>query len=250
LRSVVYAQVLARGFDRVLAVSRDLALRLVREEGVRSSRLVTLVNGVEVVPPSAPTPEERARARAALGIPAGVPTLVTLGRFGRRKGHEVLLRAAAAVPARPWELLLLGDGDLEQECRALAGTLGLGTRARFLGFQDDTLPYLLAADVVVIPSYSEGIPRALLEGMVAGLAPVASDIGGVREVLEAPRYGLTFPAGDVGALAACLDELWSTPRRRQELGRRARERVVADYGAERLVDQHRRLYHELLVTPS
>ena len=56
LRSAVYAQVLARGFDRVLAVSRDLAWRLVREEGVRSSRLVTLVNGVALIPPSAPTP--------------------------------------------------------------------------------------------------------------------------------------------------------------------------------------------------
>jgi glycosyltransferase involved in cell wall biosynthesis len=113
LRSALYAQVLARRFDRVLSVSRDLSSRLVREEGVRSSRLVTLVNGVEIVPPSASSPEERARARAALGIPAAAPTLVALGRFGRRKGHEVLLRAAAAAPARPWELLLLGDGDLE-----------------------------------------------------------------------------------------------------------------------------------------
>ena len=247
LRSAVYGRVLAR-FDRVLAVSEDLARRLALEEGVRTDRLTAIANGVAILPPSLPSPEERQVARRSLGIPEGAPTLLTMGRFGRRKGHEVLLRAAAreAAQGRPWEILLLGDGDLESGCRALAGELGLGARARFHGFQADTLPFLLAAEVLVAPSHSEGLPRALLEGMVAGLAPVASDIGGVREALEAPRFGLTFPAGDDGALAAHLSRLRFSPDLRRTLGERARARILERYSASRMVEQHRRLYDELL----
>jgi glycosyltransferase involved in cell wall biosynthesis len=171
-----------------------------------------------------------------------------IGRFGRRKGHEVLLEAAAreAACGRPWELLLLGDGDLEAECRALADRFGLGPHAHFFGFQADLVPYLRAADVVALPSYSEGLPRALLEGMAMGLAAVASDIGGVREALEAPRHGLTFPAGDAEALGRHLRELRESPELRRDLGARARERVVSRYGVERLVEQHRQLYRGLL----
>lgn len=246
-RNAAYAFVLRHAFHRVLTVSADLTRLLAEEEGVPADRLTTLTNGVSLPVAEPPAAEERAAARQALGLPTAGPALAVIGRFGRRKGHPVLLRAAAreAAAGRPWELLILGDGHREGECGALAAQLGLGERARFLGFHQDLAPYLRAADVVVVPSFSEGLPRALLEGMAMGLAAVASDIGGVREALEAPRYGLTFPAGDEAALASLLAELWARPELRRELGRRARERVVSRYDAARLVDEHRRLYREL-----
>jgi glycosyltransferase involved in cell wall biosynthesis len=249
-RSAAYRFVLAHAFERVLAVSEDLAKKLAEEEAVPRARLVTLTNGVPI-PPGSPSEDERRAARRALGLPEDAAILVVIGRFGRRKGHEVLLRAAAPETAagRPWELLLLGDGDLEEPCRALANRLGLGAHAHFLGFQADLLPYLRAAEVVVVPSYSEGLPRALLEGMAMGLAPVASDIGGVREALEAPRHGLTFPAGNAEALGQHLHRLWDSPQLRREFGTRARDRVVSRYGVAPLVDRHRQLYRELLQRP-
>jgi glycosyltransferase involved in cell wall biosynthesis len=248
LKNAAYGFALAHAFDRVLAVSEDLARQLADEEGVPRRRLKALTNGVPAPLASLPSPDERRAARRALGLPAEAPTLVVIGRFGRRKGHAVLLQAAASEAAheRPWELLLLGDGDLEQDCRELATRLGLGPQAHFRGFQTDLMPYLRAAEVVAVPSYSEGLPRALLEGMAAGLAPVASDIGGVREALEAPRYGLSFPPGDTDALARQLAELWGSAELRRDLGERARARVVSRYGVERLVEEHRQLYRELL----
>lgn len=253
LRSALYGLVLRRGFDRVLTVSHDLTRELCEREGVPPARVSTLVNGVEVVPASVPGPQEKRDARAGLGLQPDAPTLLMMGRFGRRKGHQVLLQAAAreAMAGRPWQVLLLGDGDLEAECRQLAGELGLAEQVRFLGFQAQQLPFLRAADVIVVPSYSEGLPRALLEGMVAGLAAVASDIGGVREVLEAPRHGLVFPAGDVAALAGHLERLWGSAELREALGRTARTRVVEHYGSASLVRQHADLYRELLgATPN
>ncbi len=251
VRSAVYARVLRHAFDRVLSVSHDLTRQLRDEEGVPTARLATVVNGVDVVPATLPSAAERSDARARLGLASHAPTLVMAGRFGRRKGHDVLLRALAAEAAegRAWQALLLGDGDLEEECRRLARGLGLEAQVRFLGFQPEPLPYLVAAEVVAVPSHSEGLPRALLEGMAAGLAPVASDIGGVREVLEAPRYGLTFPAGDHPALAAHLRALWSSPDLRKALGTRARARVAASYSSTALVSQHDALYRALLGDP-
>ncbi len=249
-RSAAYRFVLAHAFERVLAVSEDLAQKLADEEGVPRARLATLTNGVPI-PEDPPSADERRAARQALGLPVDAATLVVIGRFGRRKGHEVLLRAAARETAcgRPWQLLLLGDGDLEGECRALANRLGLAAHARFLGFQVDLVPCLRAAELVAVPSYSEGLPRALLEGMAMGLAAVASDIGGVREALEAPRHGLTFPAGDEEALGRILRELWESPGLRRDLGARARARVVSRYGVAPLLEQHRQLYRGLLRLP-
>ncbi len=246
LRSAAYGLVLARCFERVLAVSEDLARQLEQEEQVPRRRLAVLTNGVPVGP--VPSMEERRAACRALGLTSERPVLLMAGRFGARKGHAVLLEAAAreAVAGRSWEILLLGDGDLENDCRALAERLGVAATTRFLGFQADVELYQRASEVVVVPSYSEGLPRALLEGMAAGLAPLASDIGGVREALDAPRFGLTFPAGDVVALADRLRTLWDSPSLRRELGERAHARVAERYPSGRLVEEHRQLYHELL----
>jgi glycosyltransferase involved in cell wall biosynthesis len=246
LRSAAYGLVLARRFDRVLAVSEDLARQLEQEENGPRRRLAVLTNGVPIAP--LPSTAERRAARHALGLLGDRPALVMAGRFGARKGHAVLLEAAAreAGAGRPWEILLLGDGDLEADCRALAARLGIAATTHFCGFRTELEPYWRAAEVVAVPSYSEGLPRALLEGMAAGLAPVASDIGGVREALDAPRWGLAFPAGDAAALAALLRELWTSPTLRHELGERARARVAERYPSERLVEEHRRLYAELL----
>lgn len=243
----VYSFVLARCFDRVLAVSRDLAAWLTCCEGVPASRVITLTNGIDGQRFAPPSDEDRRRARNALGLAEPWPVLVMAGRFGRRKGHDVLLRAAAIELAagRPWSLLLVGDGDLESACRDLAGQLGLERSTRFCGFQDDVRLFYRAADVVVMPSFSEGLPRGLLEGMAMGLAPVASDIGGIRELLAESSVGLTFATGEPHALAACLAALFGDPARRRRLGERARALVAERYRADQLIAEHLALYQEL-----
>jgi glycosyltransferase involved in cell wall biosynthesis len=247
LRSHIYSQVLARAFDRVLAVSADLAAWLAAREGVPPRKLLTLVNGVDLERFAVPSDEDKARARQTLGLDPGWPVLVMAGRFGRRKGHDVLLRAAAIELAagRPWSLLLVGDGALEHECRHLAEELGLAELTHFCGFAEDVRPFYRAADAVVMPSFSEGLPRALLEGMAMGLAPVGSDIGGIRELLADSDVGLSCAPGEPRALAGCLARLHPDPARRRELGGRARALIASHYRADQLVAQHLELYREL-----
>ena len=248
LRNRVYARVLRHAFHRVLTVSQELAWQLEHEEGVPAARLTAVPNGIEVERFSPAGPEEKEAARRDLGLAPDARVLLQSGRFGVRKGQEVLLKAAARLAGQDmgWELLFLGDGDDLERCRGLAKEMGLAERTHFLGFQADVSPCLRAADVLVMPSYSEGLPRALLEGMAAGLCPVASDISGVREALRSPECGFTFAAGDDQALAGVLATLWRDPELLRRTAARARQRVLDAYRAEYLVAAHDRCYRELL----
>jgi glycosyltransferase involved in cell wall biosynthesis len=248
LRSWVYGWLLARGFHKVLTVSRELADQLVFEESVPRKKLRHLPNGIRIDRFQPVMPEVRRRNKKNLGVPPDSRVVIQMGRFGRRKGQRVLLRALAdnAGKGRPWVCFFLGDGDDQAGCRRLAQSLGLGHQVHFWGFQADIVKYLGAADVVAMPSFSEGLPRGLLEGMAMGLCPVASDIGGVREALQTPRFGLTFPAGDHRILAETLDHLWQHPDYLRHLGMNARQRIESAYTADLLLKEQTACYTALL----
>ena len=115
----------------------------------------------------------------------------------------------------------------------------------FVGAVDDVRPYLAAADIVVLPSYREGIPRAVMEAAAAGRPVVAYDIRGVREVIE-PSSGLLVPRGDVGAFGDLVAELVADPERRRALGQRGQRWVLDHFDEDGVVDRLEALYRELL----
>jgi glycosyltransferase involved in cell wall biosynthesis len=189
-------------------------------------RLVVIPNGVEVGP--RPEPAERARERARLGI--GEDELVALfaGRLEPRK--EPLAAVEAAARARRVGdrvvLLVAGDGPLEAAIAARAGEA-----VRPLGFRANIASLYAAADVFILPSRVEGMPMSLLEAMAGGLPAIVADApGSVEAVGEA---GIVVPP-DPAAVARALGSLAADRGRLARLGSAARERVVAEFGAERL----------------
>src|SRR5262249_34579054 len=149
-----------------------------------------------IVLPKMPTAEERAAARTALGIAESVWVVAFVGRLAPEKAPEVLLRAAEGLDV---VVLLAGDGPLrthlEREARSGA--------ARFRGFVPEVGRVLAAADVLALPSRTEGLPMAVLEAMGAGVPVVASAVGSLPEVL-AEGAGLLVPPGEVEALREAL----------------------------------------------
>jgi glycosyltransferase involved in cell wall biosynthesis len=115
----------------------------------------------------------------------------------------------------------------------------------FVGAVDDVRPYLAAADIVVLPSYREGIPRAVMEAAAAGRPVVAYDIRGVREVIE-PSSGLLVPRGDVEAFGDLVAELVADPARRRALGERVQRWVLDHFDEDGVVDRLEELYRGLL----
>jgi glycosyltransferase involved in cell wall biosynthesis len=160
--------------------------------------------------------------------------VVYAGRLAREKGPDVLLEAWPAVsPAA--HLLIVGDG----EDRAALQTQNR-RGVQFLGAVTDTAPYLRAADVGVLPSRSEGLSVALLEGMSCGLPMVATAVGGTADALEDERTGLLVPPEDPPALAAALRRALGPEG--AVLGKNARDRVLRSYSIDAVADRTLDLY--------
>lgn len=168
----------------------------------------------------------RREMRRSMGVVDGTTVLLGMGRLVDEKGFDDLIRAFAILVSErdDIQLWLLGDGEERPALEALAEELGLSDRVRFLGFAEDVRPYLWAADVYAHPSWGgEAFGLSLLEAMAAGLPCVASESGGMPEILSG-GLGLLFPKRDVQGLARRLEEaVMDAPR----LGAAALERAWA-----------------------
>lgn len=151
--------------------------------------------------------QSRQRLMAAVDHPwfarKTAPVLVAAGRLAPWKGFMDLIEAMAIlVSVRPLRLVLLGDGPLRGELLQRIGALGLTDSVDLVGYVDNPLKYFARSDVFVLSSHVEGMPNVLVEAMMCGCTPVATDCPtGPRELLQGGRYGYLVPVGDPQALA-------------------------------------------------
>ena len=228
---------LRRGFSRVLCVS-EATRRFLTEHGVSASRIFTLHNAVNVpaLLPPAPLREE-------FSIPADVPLIVTAGRLSAEKGHRFLVEALARQKRKPSpHLVLLGEGRERESLWRLARSLGVDPRVHLAGFRKDVLACLRAGDLVVNPSLTEGLPNVILEAQALEIPVVATNVGGVSEILDGGRTGWLVPAGDVAALAQAMSDVLANPtqaRQRAEAGlARIKSHFSFELQAERLMETY------------
>jgi glycosyltransferase involved in cell wall biosynthesis len=169
-----------------------------------------------------------------------------VGRLSHEKGLDVLIRAVAALDAG--RLLLVGDGPEAENLKALARELGTN-RVEFAGYRSgEELRRIIAeSQFVVLPSrWYENLPYTVMEAFASSKAVVASRIGGIPEMVDDGVNGLLFPAGDAGALAACLRRMLGDRPAREESGRRGREKAERHYGREKHYGEIERIYREVI----
>jgi glycosyltransferase involved in cell wall biosynthesis len=155
----------------------------------------------------------------------GVPRLIAVGRLKAPKDFLTLIRAFAELPDGSFEGLIVGDGPDRAPVEAEIRRLGLDGRVRLAGERSDVPALLADSDVFVLSSRSEGLPVSVLEAMAAGLPVVASDVGGLRELVVDGETGLLIPPGDATALAAALSHLIEDRDLRPALGAAGRARA-------------------------
>ncbi|HEX2610798.1 MAG TPA: glycosyltransferase, partial [Gemmatimonadales bacterium] len=166
-----------------------------------------------------------------------------------RKGIRFLLEAGAALkPQFPdLKIVLAGDGFERPDLARLAGELGIASDVTFLGWVPNVdLPqYYRAAAVSVIPSLEEGFGIPAAEAMGCEIAVVASDAGGLPEVVENGVTGLVVPRGDAQALAQAIGSLLADPQRRRQMGQAGRERALRLFDWDRSAQQFEEIYQEV-----
>lgn len=245
--------------DCVLAVSNVVRDVVVRRDGLPAGKVSVLGNGLDL---AAVDRVPRADVRRELGLDPDALLLCTVGRLVRDKGHAYLLRAVAQGIAR-WpdtHLVLVGEGPEDAHLRAEVRRHGLDGRVHFLGFREPVAAVLKASDVFVLPSLEEGSPVTVLEAMACALPVIASDVGGVSEMLDAGTTGLLVPAAErwgatdgaatagedsVRVLRKAIDVLVTDPRTRARMGRAGRRQVETRFSLESTVTAFETLYGEL-----
>lgn len=168
-----------------------------------------------------------------------------IGQLIKRKGLDVLLQALAGCPEENWRLALVGEGEQRGALEAQAGALGLGDRVRFFGFREDRMAFLKGFDAFVLPSRLEGVPRCLMESMAAGVATVASDIPGCRDLIAHGESGLLFVPDSVADLRLVLVQLARDETLRSRLAAAGQRAIEESWSAEIMAKRYGALYAEL-----
>jgi glycosyltransferase involved in cell wall biosynthesis len=202
----------------------------------------TLHDGLAVPPGRA----DRTVARAALGLPEDGFVVAVLGRISGWKGQDIAVRALSylddatlLVAGEPWR----GEERHLRELWSLARTIGVADRVVHAGFVDDVALVYGAADVVVVPSKQpDPLPNAALEAAASGCCVIASDHGGLSEILRHGETGMLVTPGDPRALAAAIQSA-----DHERLGAAAAVDVAARFAPQRMLDELQALYDRLVI---
>jgi glycosyltransferase involved in cell wall biosynthesis len=234
--------------DRLIVPSASIVAK-VRGEGRGGASFSVIPNGVDL--DRFDLPVTACALRREFSIPARAPLLGVVARLEPEKGHRYLIEAMPAIlrgAPETW-LVIVGEGSLEGELRALAASLPLPARNRivFTGRREDVSAITGDLDVAVLPSLREAQGISILEAMARRKPVVASAVGGIPEVLTNGVDGLLVPPADPAALADACIRLACSPELRQRLGEAGRATVEARFSLDAMVRRIEELYDEELV---
>jgi glycosyltransferase involved in cell wall biosynthesis len=235
---------LLRRADRVITVSAAMAGTFARN-GISSERLRVVHNAVE--PADHRLDADGSTFRRVCGAAPSDLFVAVIGRLSPEKGHSVFIEAFAEVAARvpSAKAVLVGDGPERLRLEGLVKEAGMAGRITFAGHRGDVSEVYAAVDLVVIPSWSEGLPNVLLEAMLHGKAVVATEVGGVPEVLQNAGVGWLVKPGDAAQLALAVTEALCDAERRRADGRTSAAYVRAHYSPARRADAIINIYREV-----
>ena len=230
-----------RRFNGVVAVSNDVRNRLL-ESGVPPEHIRLIKNGVGLEP-FREAQQIRIRrtdqsARLRIGLVA---------RLSEEKGVDVFLRAASEVlrhnPGH--EFVIAGEGPDRAALEELIAELSIKNSVELLGHTGDMPGFYSSIDVLVSASRLEGLPMVLLEGMASGLAPVATAVGGVPQVVRDGETGLLVEPVNPVALAHAIQRMIENPKLRETLGENAQRLIAKEFSSERMATEYLQLYEDV-----
>lgn len=229
--------------DASFSVSEQLRRDMVHHVGVSPQRMEVIYNGVDV---ERFEQLKRSEARKLLGAAEGEIMIGSVGRLVAVKNYELLVRAFGRLAATGTRLVFIGEGQERSKLEAAAAACGASARVVLLGHREDVAHLLPGLDIFVLPSLSEGMSNTLLEAMAAGVAVVASDVGGNGEIIVDKQTGLLFASGDEAGLQDRLATLLADPGRRAQLAEAGKSRAIGTFSMGAMVRGYESLYERVV----
>lgn len=240
-----------RFMDHVVCVSEGQAQKVRHWCGITDHRLTVIRNSARLEAFATIDPTARQRLLGFFRCPRISEVVLAAGRLSPEKGFSVLVDAARTIcEALPTAgVVIFGDGPLRGSLEARVAELGLTGRVVLPGFRSDLDALIGAADVVVLPSFTEGLPNVALEASAAGVPVVATTVGGIPEVISDGETGTLVPAGHPAALATAVIDLLRDPALRSSFGNAARQRMRELFSFEAQAQRYLHLFQQLVPRP-
>ncbi len=235
----------ARATAHIVTAGEALKRQLARDNGIPLGHITSIPTGIDL---DRFVPGDAVAARIRLGLPER-PTLGIVATLRDWKGHDDLFEALARDRNawRDWNVVVVGDGPQRPNLDRHLAALEFTDRVKFVGQQDDVVPWLNALDLFVLPSWGEeGVPQAIMQAMACGIAVVSTTTGAITEAVDDRVTGIIVAPHDVPALSAALATLRADPAQRARLGAAGRARALRDFGLARMLDGMEAVFQAVL----
>ncbi|MBN2071276.1 MAG: glycosyltransferase [Candidatus Krumholzibacteriota bacterium] len=234
-------------YDKVIALADNHRDFLSENEGVSDDRLVIINNGVDIARFHPVETREKKGAKKLLGLSDEDFVVTIIAALRPEKNHMMFIEAALKIAESEggrFRFLIVGEGPMETGLKKAADRLLSQGTLKFLGRREDTESILAATDVAILSSFPvvETFPLTILEAMATGLPVISTAVGSIPEMLEDGREGILIESGDVGALAENMIRLSKERTFREEIGRKARDRVIRDFSVDRMIEGYAGLF--------
>jgi len=233
--------------DRIICSSNAIR-RMVIEDGLPAERVVTVYEGVDVRRLEAIPAED---VHQALWLPQRAPVVGNIAALVAHKGQRYLVEAAPAVAHHvpDVQILVFGEGDLRPQLQRQIKAAGLEHNVRLVGFQPNVLALLKSLDVFVMSSITEGLGTSILDAMACAKPVVATDAGGIPEIVDHEITGIIVPAHKPAPMADAIVRLLEDPALRARMGQAGLARVQERFTIDRMIEGTLAVYADAAGTP-
>lgn len=238
----------ARWTEHIITVSNPNYNQIMLD-GITSSQKITLIhNGINITKYDLKV--DVSAKKKELGIPINAKVIGTVGRLEIPKGHKYLLQAIPLILQKipNTMFLIIGDGMLREQLENTVKQIGLEKNVIFTGFREDLIEIMRTFDLFCLPSLWEGFGVVIAEAMACGLPVVASNVGGIPDVVENGVTGMLVLPKNVTELAETMIFLLNNPMQAQDMGQKGKERVKSLFTKERMLEKTWEVYQNCLST--
>lgn len=223
--------------DKVIAISKATKEFLIEDEKVDPDKIQIIYNGIDVNKFYQPESEILRTDKLLIG---------SVGRLNKEKGYKHLIRACRFLKKRNWKIILVGDGPLRKDLEAQTRFLGVEDNVRFSGMVQDVRSYYDEFEVFVLPSVSEGLSLSILEAALAGKFVIATNVGGIPEIITDQETGLLFKPKSIEQLLDRLEWVLNHKNEARRMARALQRKVLENFDINKIIEQYEQMYTALV----